>query len=131
MNQLRSFLPSLPTLERLYIHDHCSFPTVYGQFFTEESPWRWLELLQPFTSVKQLYLYGRLALRVARALQDVSGEEVTEVLPALQNISIFGYGDEPSEERAILEALRKFLATLHLSGRCVSVHYYYGEEEDG
>ena len=130
--QLRSFLPSLPTLEHLHIHDHGSFPTSYGQFSTDDSRWQWLELLHPFTSVKRLSLSGKLALRVARALQDVSGEEVTEVLPALRDISIFGHEPSPGEQSgAILEALRKFLATLHLSGRCVSVHYYCSKEEDG
>jgi len=115
--QLRSFLPSLPTLEHLYIHDHSPFPSVYGQFSAENS--RWLELLHPFTSVKKLYLSEIPALRVARALQDLSDERVTEVLPALQDISFVGH--EPSG--AILEVFGKFVATLQLSGRSVSVHH--------
>jgi hypothetical protein len=116
--QLRSFsLPSLPTLEHLYIHDHGSFPAVCEPFSTEDS--RWLALLRPFTSVKKLYLSERPAFRVARALQGLSGERVTEVLPALQDISILG--NEPLGP--ILEAFEKFVATLQASGRSVSIHY--------
>ena len=116
--QLRSFfLPSLPTLEHLYIHAHGSFSLDCHQFSTETL--RWLEILHPFTLVKKLYLSEKLALRVARALQGLSGDKVTEVLPALQNISFLGH--EPSGD--ILKAIGKFNATLQLSGRSVSVHY--------
>jgi len=115
---LRSFsLPSLPTLEHLYVHGHGSFPLDCEQSPTENL--QWLDILHPFTSVKKLYLSEKPALQVARALQDLSGESVTEVLPSLQSISFFGH--EPSE--AILEAIGKFIATLQLSGRSVSVHY--------
>lgn len=109
--------PSLPTLEHLYIHGHSSFPSDGQQFSTEGI--RWLELLHPFTSVKKLYLSEKPASRVARALQDISGENVSEVLPALR--SIFFPDHEPSG--AVLEAIGKFVATLRLSGRSVSVHY--------
>jgi hypothetical protein len=118
--QLRSFsLPPLPALEHLYIHDHGSFPAFCGPS-TEES--RWLELLRPFTSVKKLYLSERPALRVACALEGLSGERVTEVLPALQDISILGH--EPSV--AILKAFGKFVATPQASGCSVSIHYQQG-----
>jgi hypothetical protein len=69
--------------------------------------------------VKKLYLSEKPASRVARALQDISGENVSEVLPALR--SIFFPDHEPSG--AVLEAIGKFVATLRLSGRSVSVHY--------
>ena len=110
-------LPSLPTLEHLYIHGHCSFPVDSEHFITEIL--QWPEILHPFTSVKKLYLSEKPALQVARALQGLSGERVTGVLPSLQTISFFGH--EPSD--AILEAIGKFIGTLQLSGRSVSVHY--------
>ena len=110
-------LPSLPTLEHLYIHGLASFPLNCRQFSTEKV--RWLGLLHSFTSVKKLYLSENPASRVACALQGLSDERVTEMLPALQSISFFGH--EPSG--AILEAIGKFVATLQLSGRTVSVHY--------
>jgi len=113
--QLCSFsLPSLPTLEHLYIH---SFPLDCWKLSTEN--FRWLEILHPFTSVKKLYLSEKPALGVARALQGLSGEKVMEVLPALQNISFIGH--EPLG--ATLEAIGNFVSTLQLSGRSVSVHY--------
>jgi len=49
----------------------------------------------------------------------LSGERVTEVLPALQNISFIGH--KPSE--ATLKAIGNFIATLQLSGCSVSVQY--------
>jgi len=115
--QLRSFsLPSLLTLEHLYIHGHGSFPLDCRQLSPENV--RWLEILHPFTSVKKVYLSEKPALRVARALQGLSGEKVASMLPALQSISFIGH--EPSG--ATLDAIGNFVATLQLSGRSVSVH---------
>jgi len=52
---------------------------------------QWLELftlLHPFTVVvKNLYISRRAELRIAPALQGLSGKRATEVLPALQDIS--------------------------------------------
>ena len=47
---------------------------------------QWLELLRPFMAVKNLYLSGNFASRVASALQEVIEGRTTDVLPALQNI---------------------------------------------
>ena len=51
----------------------------------------WLALLHLFTTMETLHVSGRLAGQVARALKDVRGEKVTEVLPALQQLSFEGY----------------------------------------
>ena len=113
--QLCNFtLPPLPTLEHLHIH--CSFVLVHR--LNEMDNTQWLHILRPFTSVKNLYLSDQLVPYVARALQGLSGERVTEVLPALQNIFLPGL--KPAG--AALKIIGKFLAARQLSGRTVSVH---------
>ena len=108
-------LPPLPTLEHLYIH--CSF--MRAHWINELDNAQWLEVLRPFTSVKNLYLSDQLVLYVARVLQGLSGEGVTEVLPALQNLFLPGL--KPTG--AVLKVIGNFLATRQLSGHAVSVHY--------
>ncbi len=84
---------------------------------------QWLELLQPFTAVKHLYLCEDIALRLPRALQELTEEHsMEEVLPALQAIHI-----EVKEHQlmvAVGEAIRSFTATWKLSGHPVSVYLW-------
>ena len=95
-------------------------------FYTQSQVWRddlesiqWLELLQPLITVKNLYLSGKLALPLARALQELTREGATEVLPALQGIHIELY-DELGPVRRILEP---FIAARQLSGYPVVVNH--------
>jgi len=76
-----STLSLLSTLEHLYISDRGSTQQRW-QNYIENS--EWLELLRPFTAVKNLYLAEGHAPRIVPALQDVIGEQITEVLPALE-----------------------------------------------
>ena len=46
----------------------------------------WLELLRPFTAVKMLHGSEQLAGHIALALDDVRGDMITEVLPALNSL---------------------------------------------
>ncbi len=50
----------------------------------------WLDLLRPFTAVKNLYLSEFSSPRIALVLQELTGERTTEVLPALQNVFLEG-----------------------------------------
>ena len=45
---------------------------------------QWLEILRPFTAVRSLNVKARLSQRVAGALNNVTGAEAAEVLPALE-----------------------------------------------
>jgi hypothetical protein len=45
---------------------------------------QWLELLHTFANVKDLHLSRILPTRIAPAVQELTGERVTEVLPVLQ-----------------------------------------------
>ena len=127
-------LPSLPTLEHLYIHDHILFPRDEDeddqQNFPEDIQWLWPEILCRFTSVKKLYLYKKLAFPVLCALQGLYSDNVTGLLPALSDI-YFPSHESMEPSGAILEAIGEFVATLQLSGRSVSVHCYQGGNRAG
>jgi len=51
---------------------------------------QWLAILRPFTAVKDLYVSEGLISHIPFALQDLVGERVTEVLPALRNLYLRG-----------------------------------------
>jgi hypothetical protein len=80
---------------------------------------QWLELLRPFTSVTDLGLRNDLVALITPSLQELSGERVTEVLPALQNLFLPG----PKPSGRVMEAIGKFIASRQLSGCPVTVHH--------
>ena len=82
-----SCLPSLPTLEVLYITEG-TWGWGYQQDSVENT--LWLELLRPFTGVKKLYLSETFAGIVGPALQELGGR-TTELLPSLQNFFCSGF----------------------------------------
>ena len=101
-------------LERLYILIDDPPPEHWHDDMDDT---QWVELLQPFTVVKDLYLCEELAQRVTHALHELTGEAATQVLPALQ--SIFIKGNQLSW--AVLEAIGPFVAARQLSGHPVAV----------
>ncbi len=82
-----SALPTLSALEGLNLG-----PTIYapdllpGQDEIENT--QWLDVLRPFTNVKDVHLSKQVAPCIAPALQELTDEGImiTEVLPALQNV---------------------------------------------
>ena len=92
---------------------------------SQDDPARWLELLHPFVAVKNLYLDPGAVPRVAPALQELIGERVSEVLPALQNIVIKFH--QPKQPMPVSEAIEQFAAARRLSGHPVAVRL---EEEE-
>jgi hypothetical protein len=117
-----SALPTLSTLERLSLG-----PTIYaldllpGQDDIENK--QCLDLLRPFINVKDLQLSEKVAPCVAPALQELTGERVKEVLPALQNIFLHDF----KASRLVEEAIGQFVAARQFSGHPVAIHY--GETE--
>jgi hypothetical protein len=79
---------------------------------------QWLELLQSFTTVKSLFLSKEFTLRVVPALQELSGERIMDVLPALQTIFL----PEPSLLGPIEKAVVQFVTARQLSGHPVAVN---------
>jgi hypothetical protein len=83
---------------------------------------QWLGVLNQFTALKNLYLTRGIARRVCGALQGLSGERATEVLPALRNLFV----DELWSFKHIQEAIRPFVAARQLSGHPVAIDHWQG-----
>jgi len=113
-----SFSPLISTLEELYIEEHHILSSSYWQDDIENA--QWLELLDPFTALKNLYLTDKIALYVCNAPLELSGEEVTEVFPALQNLFISS--ESLLEDSPSWKAIKTFVAARRRSGHPVSVH---------
>ena len=79
---------------------------------------QWLELLFPFTAVKNLYLAETVGLHVATALQELAGESIMPVLPALQIVLI----KELKQSGPMWEAMESFVAARQRFGRPIVVH---------
>ncbi|KAI9511970.1 hypothetical protein F5148DRAFT_1146440 [Russula earlei] len=106
-----SSLPFLAILESLDIREG-RFSQPLWEYDIEKT--QWLELLHPFTAVKDLYLSGEPGRRVMRAVNDLPGGLVTDVLPALQNIFIQEV--RSSRHMQLEEIIGTFVAARRLSG---------------
>ena len=107
-----SSLPPLYTLEHLEIFSYRS------HWQDDIATSQWLELLLPFTSVKNLVLSDGFVPLVAPTLQKLARERVTEVLlPMLQKLQVEG----PQQPKHVEEAIRRFIAARQLSGHAVAV----------
>ncbi|KAN0106983.1 hypothetical protein V8E52_010585 [Russula decolorans] len=81
---------------------------------------QWLELLHPFTTVKDLHMSQEIVPRITAALRElVAGESVTEVLPALQSLLF----EEPLPLGPVQEALGQFVAARQLAGHPITVSH--------
>ena len=74
----------------------------------------WLILFHQFATVRTLHLQGRLARQVARALEDVPEEVVTEVLPSLEVLLL-------EDEDGPVGSIEQFLSLRQLFGRPIAV----------
>ena len=108
-----SSLPPLSALEGLYITNHRSL-RYWGGDIDNSS---WLELLHPFSTVKNLYLSEAIAPRTVRALQELVVGRVTEVLPTLQNVFI----EELQPLGPVQEAVEKFVAARQATSHSIAV----------
>jgi hypothetical protein len=111
----RSFLPALAMVERLYIRRNYHGPGV-----TQHN--HWLELLDLFTGTKNLYLSRKLPPRIAPILQELVGERMTKVLPALQKLFLFKHELRGPAD----EAVGDFLAARQLSGHPIAIRFWSG-----
>jgi len=80
---------------------------------------QWLEFLRPFPAVKYLYLSRRVVRRIAPALQELVGERVTEVLPALQSLFLEESQGVPPPEP--VEGVEQFVAARQLGSHPITV----------
>jgi hypothetical protein len=106
----------LLTMENLYI---CG---------SIDSPWRigikdsiWLDLLLPFTAVKNLYISKAFSPLIALALQELTGGGATEVLPALQKVLL--EGSQPSEP--VHEGIAQFISARQVTNHPVEISVWH------
>ncbi|KAH9955841.1 hypothetical protein BC827DRAFT_826044 [Russula dissimulans] len=95
--------PIIFALEDLQIREDDSLSSSHWTDDMENA--QWLEILDPFTSLKNLYLTDGIAQRFCGVLQEVSGERAIEVLPVLRNLFVRGSSLEP-----VQEAMKPFVA---------------------
>lgn len=107
-----SYSPLLSTTENLYTYEHLQLNWKDGIEITE-----WLELLPPFTAVKNLYLSRQFVPRIAPAPQELTGGRTAEVLPTLQNLSLEEF--RPSEP--VQEGIGQFISARQLASQLVAV----------
>ena len=79
---------------------------------------QWLEVLRPFTALKDLYISGEFLPRIAPALQELAGEHLKEVLPVLESISLPFNPSGPA-----LAAVEEFVAARLLAGHHITVSH--------
>jgi len=120
---LNSSLSSLSTLESLQI-------AVYRDNWQDEiEVIQWRELLHSCTAVKKVTLESEHSVRlVAPALQELSEERATEVLPVLENLVLDTEDWRPSGP--VKEAIEQFIAARQLWGHPVTVHHWDRKSEE-
>ena len=116
-----SSLPLIPLLEHLYVHENEVNQSLQPSWQDDIENVQWLELLQPFTTVKVLYLSQDIAARIAPALAELVGARATEMLPALQSLFL---EELHTLGRPVAEAIHKFVATRQLSDHPIAVSHW-------
>jgi hypothetical protein len=109
-----SSLHPLSTVEDLHI-EHQYEQLVWKNDAVENT--LWLQLLLPFTAVKNIHLSKEFAPGIAAALQELVGGGITEVLPSLQRIFVEGL--EPSGP--FQKSIGQFVAARQLSGHPITI----------
>jgi hypothetical protein len=83
------------------------------QYVVGDAPW--LQLVNPFVSVKSLYVCENMGPFVASALKGLTGERVTEVLPRLDDLFLEGLGSSGF----VAETIGSFVSIRQFSGHPV------------
>ena len=115
--------PLIATVEHLYI-------LVFGLDWQPEDDFgndQWLELLLPFTAVKDVYIPLEFMLSISLALQELVGERTTEVLPALQTLFLEDNTLFPSPP-GVQDVIGQFVAARQLSGHPFTVSPWDGDD---
>jgi F-box-like len=110
---ITSFFPSIYIVEHLYIH----WPQHLPSRWQDDIENIWLEILYPFSAVKSLYISKTFVKCIAVALQELVGERVTDVLPALESLFL----EELPPSGPVREAIGQFIAARQLLGRPVAI----------
>ena len=101
-------------MENLYIHEGLDSSPNWRDDIEDAE---WLDLLLPFTAVKDLYLSKQFTPRIARALQELTGGRTTEMFPTLENL--FWQQSRPSEP--VHEGIVQFISARQLTDRPIAL----------
>ena len=113
-----SFLEAfIPTMEHLHISE-AKYERPRWKDDVEGS--QWLEALRPFTALKDLHVSREFLPRIAPALQELAGEPVAEVWPALQSLFL----EELHPSGPVQEAMDKFVAARNVAGHPIAVSHW-------
>jgi hypothetical protein len=116
-------LPPLSTLEDLYIYESSHSQPVWQDNIENTL---WLELLQPFPAVKNLYLSKEFTRRIVPSLQELTGGRSTQVLPTLENIFL----QELQSSGTIQKGIQQFVAARQVTSHPIAVSLWDNSEED-
>ena len=109
-----SFFPSIDMVEHLYIYRPRNLPS---QWQDDIENGQWLEILDPFTAVTDLYVCKEFAQCITPALQELVEERVMDVLPALESLFL----EELQPPGPVQEAIGQFVAARRVLGHPVAV----------
>ena len=117
-----SFLTPFFTPEDLYIYERPGAQLEWKGKIENEP---WIELLHPFTAVKNLYLCEEVARCITPALQELVEDRITEVLPILENIYLEGFDSLGSVEKGI----GRFISAREVAGHPITISSWDGLEK--
>ena len=119
----RLLSPTLSTFETLSVCEN-KYESLTPGWVDDMENSQWLELVHPFTSVKNLRLCKVVAAHIVSALRQLTEERVADVLPALQNIYVKGLQLlGPTQE-----GIDQFVAARRLSNHPVTVKPWDGRK---
>ena len=119
-----SCLPFLSTSEDLYIHEH---PGPQPDWKDNIANRAWLELLRPFTALKDLYISEKFALRgIGLALRKLVEGGATEVFPTLKRIYLEGL----ESSGPVQEVIGQLVAARQVSSNPVIISRWASPKED-
>ena len=107
-------LPLLSTIENLFIYEPLDSQLDWKDGIGNIE---WLELLLPFTAVKNFYASKQFAPRIAPALQEITRGGTTEVLTTPQNLFLEGF--QPSE--SVEEGIERFISARRLANHPLTI----------
>jgi hypothetical protein len=121
----------IPTVKHLYILESREYQEYEWNYHSEDlenniQSSQWLQLLQPFISVKDFYISEKILPLIAPALQELVGERVAEAIPALECVFLEGLRASGS----VIDTIRPFVAERQLSTHSIVASYWDIEGDD-
>jgi hypothetical protein len=118
---LTQSLSLLSGITKLAIGINSSFTRLEHLQVFMDNP-EWLDLFHPFTAVRTLRLSGKQQSFLVSPLRWLTGERVTEVLPALQDLYFYKDSESEAGVEYRQQCMELFIAARRHSGHPVRVH---------